>query len=535
MNLLKSIQSHPALHGMAGMIVAVAAFAGATFAFGPERPTYTAESPADHITFNSITNNSFVGDERNFMVARDATVTGNGSWQDNVNVEAGKEYLVRMYVHNNAASNLNLIATNTRATVALQGSTGTKVGMTGYVSADNATPKQVYDNVYFESAKNFNMVYVAGSAKIYNNATGDAGRTVSDAIMNGDGTQIGYDKNDGNFPGCYEYASYITFKVKPQFAPTTDFTVEKSVRKSGDTSWQQSVAANPGDTVQYRIKYANTSTVQMNNVMAMDKLPAGVTYVNGSTKLYISSDPYTARPLGDGVAAGGINIGNYAGGAMALVIFDAKVAANDALATCGVNTLINIASIESDYGQKSDDAVVTVTKTCDTTPTDKDVTVCEITTKNIVTIKESVYNANKSAYTDKDSDLCKEAPAPVDKDVTVCNIKTGIVQTIKESVYNANKDMYADKNSDSCKVVVCEISSKSVITISKEQQAAHPELYEAKDGKTCKAAAIVTPVTPTTPVAELPRTGFALNALSLTGAGALSYAGYAYIASRRSL
>ena len=32
-------------------------------AWGPERPTYTNEKPADHAVFNSITNNAAVGDE----------------------------------------------------------------------------------------------------------------------------------------------------------------------------------------------------------------------------------------------------------------------------------------------------------------------------------------------------------------------------------------------------------------------------------------------------------------------------------------
>ena len=44
-----------------------------------------------------------------------------------------------------------------------------------------------------------------------------------------------------------------------------------------------------------------------------------------------------------------------------------------------------------------------------------------------------------------------------------------------------------------------------------------------------------TPEVPKTdkPVVELPKTGLDLSAMSLVGAGALTYAGYAYIASRR--
>ena len=44
------------------------------FAWGPDRPTYTIEHPADHVTFDSITNNPDYGDERNFVTIKDALV-----------------------------------------------------------------------------------------------------------------------------------------------------------------------------------------------------------------------------------------------------------------------------------------------------------------------------------------------------------------------------------------------------------------------------------------------------------------------------
>src|SRR5690606_12823421 len=84
------------------------------FAWGPSRTTYTIEHPADHVTFDSITNNPNYGDERNFVIAKDASNTSAGGWSDTINVVPGHEYLVRMYVHNNAAENLNLVANNTR-------------------------------------------------------------------------------------------------------------------------------------------------------------------------------------------------------------------------------------------------------------------------------------------------------------------------------------------------------------------------------------------------------------------------------------
>ena len=85
-------------------------------AWGPERTTYTNESPAPYATFNSITNNAAVGDERNFVRIGEANSTD--PYTDEIEVVPGKEYEVYIYYHNNAASNTNSsgygVATNVR-------------------------------------------------------------------------------------------------------------------------------------------------------------------------------------------------------------------------------------------------------------------------------------------------------------------------------------------------------------------------------------------------------------------------------------
>ena len=476
-NLLTKLRYVPKRFGVVAAVLIAGTTVAMTFAWGPSRTTYTVANPASKIVFNSITDNPNVGDERNFVVVKDAANTASGGWQDNVTVQPGKEYLVRMYVHNNAASSLNLTATNTRVMAALGTNTGTKVDMTGYVSADNASPKEVWDDISFESSDTFNMAYVSGSAKLYNNVTGTAGRTVSDTIMDGSGALVGYNANDGNWPGCFQYAGYVTFKVKPQFASKADFTMSKTVRKSGTTAWSESVATNPGDTVQYRVLYNNTSTsVQQDNVTIRDTLPAGVTYVPGTTNLFLGSDPLTPRKMSDNITTTGINIGSYAAGGMALVIFNAKVAANDALAACGPNTLKNIAKVETDYGTKQDDADVTVTKTCVV----KDITVCELSTKKIITIKEDAFDATKHS---RNLDDCKV----IVKDIQVCELSTKKIITIKENMFDATKH---SKNLDDCKVVevkdiqVCRLSDKTIITIKETDFDATKHSKNLEDCKT---------------------------------------------------
>ena len=82
-----------ALVAMAAAAVIVPA---AVMAWGPDRPTYDINNVADHITFDSITDNPNVGDERNFVRIKDASDTSTGGWTDDMTVQPGHEYLVQL-------------------------------------------------------------------------------------------------------------------------------------------------------------------------------------------------------------------------------------------------------------------------------------------------------------------------------------------------------------------------------------------------------------------------------------------------------
>ncbi len=337
---------------------------GVVLAYGPARPTYTTQVPADHITFNSITNNATYGDERNFTTIKDASNTAAGGWTDNVTVQDGKEYLVSMLVHNNAAANLNLVATNTRVSANVPNTTSNSIQIDGYVSADNASPQKIWDSVVMSSDKKFNIAYVAGSATFYNNVK-PGGQPLSNGIVTSGGALVGYNAMDGKVPGCYQYEGVATFKVKVSI-PSPNFTVEKKVRLSGASTWAKSITANPGQKVDYQIGYANTGTSTQSNVIAKDTLPAGVGYVGGSTTVKNADNPN-----GNGlqinnnnlVAANGLNFGNYAPSSNAFIRFSAILPTNDQLAVCGPNQLVNSATVATQNGEKSDTAVVTVNKT----------------------------------------------------------------------------------------------------------------------------------------------------------------------------
>jgi uncharacterized repeat protein (TIGR01451 family) len=351
-------------------VAAVVLVPAGLLAWGPSRATFTEQSPATYVTFNSITNNSYYGDERNFATIKDASNTADGGWVDSITAQPGKEYVVRMYVHNNAASNLNLVAHNVRAMATVPTTTGTSVPISTFVSASNANPGQVWDDVKLTSNQNFNLAYVPGSTTFHNNSVGVAtqGVALPDSIVTSTGALLGYNSLNGDIPGCYQYSGFVYFKVKPQFAPqTSNFEVNKMVRKDGSgNAFAESADVNPGDTVNYRIEVKNSGNAQINNVNLKDQLPSGQTFVPGTVKIQNAKNPGGAFvENGDNLMNNGINIGSYTAGSNALVIFNAKVNGNDQLPTCGKNIMVNTAVAQPEgQSPKEDTADVTTNKIC---------------------------------------------------------------------------------------------------------------------------------------------------------------------------
>lgn len=347
--------------------IAVLAIPAIVLAWGPSRATFTMAHPADYVTFNSITDNPEFGDERNFLAVK----ADDGTWKNDLNVEPGKEYMVRMTVHNNADPKMNQdgsgIAKNARVKVSLPATTGTSVPMSGFVSADNATPKEVWADVQFKANSKFNVAFVGGSAKYYNQQHKD-GANLPDSIMTSTGALIGNDQMDGNMGACFDKSGYVIFKVKVQGPQTPDFKIEKSVRNNATGgAFNQNVTAKAGDKVDYQIHFTNTGQTQLNNVLIRDQLPAGMTYVAGSTKLVNGNHP-SGVAMPDGITAQGLNINAYAAGAGAYLKFTAQLPAETAL-QCGENKFHNVASAQPDQqAPKEDDADVTVPKECQETP-----------------------------------------------------------------------------------------------------------------------------------------------------------------------
>lgn len=589
--LLDVIRRAPKRSGVLAMIAAAVAVPAVLFAWGPSRPTFTMAHPASYVTFNSITDNPRHGDERNFVQIRN--YTDNGQFGENVNLEVGKEYEVYVFYHNNASSNLNDAAHNykgvakdayMRVQMPATVNAGTDARVTGFVGASNATPASVWDEAYGKntSAAAVALRYVQNSAKITSNGAVNGQSIDLTKLASSTGAPLGYDSLNGKLPGCNEYSGYVTYRFK---VDQPNFEVTKDVSKSGENNYSDKVTVAPGSNVDYKIKYKNIGTMDQDHVTIKDVLPAGVTYVPGTTYYSSAKTNNQWTPTNtDELVKSGIDFGGFGPGGALYVKFTGKVVGNDDLQKCGTNTLINTASANTQNGSKSDTATVETNKECkpekvkacntetgaiemvekgkeNTAPYTTDLSKCvkvdACNTETGVIEKVLPGKANTPPHTTDLSKCDEEEPemveacntktgvieevekgkenvAPHTTDlskcekpemVKACNTETGIIENVEKS--KANTAPYSTDLSLCDKVKVCDETTGDIIFVPKADE----DKYGPVDSDKC----VETPVTPEVPEtpSELPTTGAADVLQAILGVGSLTAAGYYYIASRR--
>lgn len=413
---------------IAGAVALVAIVAGitgiATAGFGPDRPTKdwnVDPTGFDYVVYNSFINMEGKGDERDFLegvqVGRDAT------WTDPINnVEAG-EIEVKLYMHNNAASNLNAsgvgIATKVNARVELPGGQTQTKELKGFISAENANPVEITDTLSITGSNGgvFELEPIIGTGKLMEN--GNVIGTVDVAeLLSERGVNL------ANQNGCSEFMREITFRVKSKVA---SWTLDKMVRVNNSDNrdaatpvYGKANTAQPGDTLDYILTFQNIGNIALENVVIGDRLPAGVTYKVGTTQWMSPLTEWKWRDVAnDNLFSGGLDMYDYAPFtlnaegervyATAFVRFQAKVANLDAL-QCGTNDLVNRAFAKPrDYGTIESTAKTTVSKTCEPVVMKKcdALDVVKINrTKFDFTARASVTNATIQSYvfTAKDKD-----------------------------------------------------------------------------------------------------------------------------------
>lgn len=201
-------------------ILAPLLLAQGVWAWGPERPTYTMNQPADHAVFNSITDNPVVGDERDFV--RIVEKGTKNEYVSELNIEAGKQYEVYIYYHNDASATYNdrehnyiggARETKMSSSFPFELAKG-EVGMiTGRISSTTTNPEAVWDEAYIIANQAITLHYIEGSAKIYNNWP-VSGTVLSTRLFSSEGTYIGLVELDGVIPGCDAYSGAVTYTIQ---------------------------------------------------------------------------------------------------------------------------------------------------------------------------------------------------------------------------------------------------------------------------------------------------------------------------------
>ncbi|MFV0485146.1 MAG: DUF11 domain-containing protein [Candidatus Saccharimonadales bacterium] len=331
-------------------------------AWGPDRPTYTMEVPASSPTFNSITNNPVLGDERNFV--RVAEKGANGTFVDEIQIQPGKEYEVYIGYHNNAAANLNSSGVGIAQQVRLSAQFPTVVSasqrgtVSAIISSSNTTPKEVWDEAYFTALEEVNLHYKEGSAKIYNSFATN-GAVLSESMFSETGTYLGVNQLDGLLPGCGEFSGHVIYTL---VAEQPAIKVNKTVSLDGKT-FSENVKASVGDEVTFKVVFENTGNTNVSNVTFHDKFPTGLSLVPGTTYLYNNEHP-DGELLTDLIDKNGYNTGLYGPNTQATLIYKAKITEDATKTEDCTASLVNTMYVDHEGGEVSDGATVILDEEC---------------------------------------------------------------------------------------------------------------------------------------------------------------------------
>ena len=221
---LKNLQIFASVIGFWGVLATLVGVQNAVAletAWGPERETYTWAVPASKPVFNSIINNPSLGDERNFVRVREYTEDGTGTFEDYASAEAGKEYEVYVYYHNNASESFNADGTGIAQNVRLkmEAPANLKAGETAVIKGTiswgtEGEMQEVWDTAFLEVTEDLTLSYnLEVGAVIHNQGTAN-GEVLDGAALFGDGVLLAYSKQYwGIVPGCNEFAGYVTFRL----------------------------------------------------------------------------------------------------------------------------------------------------------------------------------------------------------------------------------------------------------------------------------------------------------------------------------
>jgi len=341
--------------------------ANAATTWGPsDRATFTWEKPASYVTFNSITDNPTLGDERNFVRVKKVGTEDN--YRDSIDLEVGAEYEVFIYYHNNASANLNEsgkgIATNVRLFVdqpneVIAGHAGE---IKGTIHSAEGDPQEVWDTAYVHTTSTVLLRYVANSATIHTNGSANGTVLDSSALFGDTGAYLAYSTNHiGVVPGCNEYSGYVTYRFK---VDQPAMKISKTVSEENQNNFVEKITVKPGAVLDFKVSYQNTGTINQLSIKAHDVMPNGLNYIKSSSYFTASFNEEGGFVSDKLFEDGGINLGDFRPGESMDLTYKVEVADDKTIFPCGDTVVYNNASIASANGTGYDKVEITVHRDC---------------------------------------------------------------------------------------------------------------------------------------------------------------------------
>lgn len=248
--------------------------------------------------------------------------TTNTSYSPTTAAKVDDVVAVQVWYHNMEDAGSGKVANDLKVKINLPTTPGKVQTVTSTVSGsntntvtDNATVNLSLDRAYLE--------YIPSSAQWRHNTGTNTNinyvtQPISDAVMAG-GVVL------ENAKPCFNFEATVTILARVR---ADVVSITKQVRKLGETNWQASNVVAKGDTLEYLITFKNEGNTVLKNVVVGDNMPAHVSYVAGTTKLRNGSNPGGISLTSNNITSGGIDVGDYAPGAVGYVWFQAKIDPN---------------------------------------------------------------------------------------------------------------------------------------------------------------------------------------------------------------
>lgn len=356
-----------------------------------------------------------------------ANVTnGDSGYSPSVNAKVDDVVKVQVWYHNKEDANSGKLAKNLKVGVTIPTAAGKSQTIGGKISADNSNTVSKSANVNL-SVDEASLEYIPGSAKWRHNIGADQGKTecitgndpkgapascYTDTVISDDVAKGGAGVRLEDQKPCFAHEATVTvlMRVKASAVKVNKYvSAHDGDNNAKNNNWQVTNTAAAGSKLDYMIRFENKGNTTLNSVVVGDNLPDYMQYVAGTTKIY-NANHADGTPAGsDNVTKGGINVGNYAPGTEGYVVFTVKLDENKQFAKCGNYVLTNVGVVRPQgMNEVYNTAKTTVNIPCQPT-TPGNINVCEISTKKVVTIKESDFNTSK--YT-KDLSKCDTVVTP---------------------------------------------------------------------------------------------------------------------------